>query len=41
MLLHHDDVDALWILEGEEAEASRTACGGVSHDSAFADFAEL
>lgn len=41
MLLHHDSVDALWVSEGKEAEASRTAGSGVAHNGTFADLTEL
>jgi hypothetical protein len=41
VLLHHDDVDALGVTEGEEAETSRATGSRVTHDSAFAHFAEL
>jgi hypothetical protein len=41
VLLHHHDVDALGVTEGEKAETSRAAGSRVTHDGAFADFAEL
>lgn len=41
MLLHHDHVDNLRVLEGEETESTRAASGAVAHDCAFCDFAEL
>ena len=41
MLLDHDHVDNLRVLEGQEAETARAACNAVSHDCAFCDLAEL
>lgn len=41
MLLDHDSVDGLRILEGEEAETTRTTCGAISHNGALENFAEL
>jgi hypothetical protein len=41
MLLYHDDVDALGVLEGEETEAAGATGGRVTHYGAFADFTEL
>jgi hypothetical protein len=41
VLFHHNRVDALGILEGEETKTSGTASSGVAHDSALADLAEL
>jgi len=41
MLLDHYNVDAFWVFKGKETEASRSSGGGVTHDSALADFAKL
>lgn len=41
MLLDHDDVDILGVLESEEAKASGATGGRVAHDGAFQDLAEL
>jgi hypothetical protein len=41
VLLDHDDVDRLRVLEGEEAEAARATGGAVAHNSAFHHFAKL
>lgn len=41
VLLHHDSVDALWVLEGEETETARAPACAVAHDRAFYDFAKL
>jgi hypothetical protein len=41
VLLHHDDVDGLGVLEGEEAEAAGAAGGAVAHNGAFHHLAEL
>lgn len=41
MLLDHNDVDDLGVLEGEEAKATRASSDAVAHDCAFGDFAEL
>jgi hypothetical protein len=41
VLLHHNNVDTLGVLEGQKPEAARTTSRAVSHDSALADLAEL
>lgn len=41
VLLDHDDVDRLGVLERQEAEASRAARVVVPHDGALEDLAEL
>jgi hypothetical protein len=41
VLLDHNDVDALGVLEGEEAETTRTSSSGVAHNGALANLAEL
>jgi hypothetical protein len=41
VLLHHHDVDTLWVTEGEETKSSRATSSRVAHDSAFTNFAEL
>ena len=41
VLLDHDNVDRLGILEGEKAEASRPTGGAVPHDGAFHHLAKL
>jgi hypothetical protein len=41
MLLHHDNVDTFGVFEGEKAEASGAAGGGVAHHGALADFTKL
>ena len=41
MLLDHDNVDALGILEREKAESSRTSGSSIAHDGAFTNFTEL
>lgn len=41
VLLDHHDVDSPWVLECEEAEASRSAGCSIAHDSALENLAEL
>ena len=41
VFLDHDGVDCSGVLEREKAKATRSACGTVSHDCTFLDFAEL
>ena len=41
MLLDHNSVDHLWVLESEEAESARAPGGAIAHDCALDDFAEL
>ena len=41
VLLDHDNVDRLGVLEGEKAEATRAAGGAVPHDGAFYHLAKL
>ena len=41
VLLDHDDVYNLRVLERQEAETTRAACDAISHDCAFRDFAVL
>ncbi len=41
VLLNHNDVDSLWILEGEEAEPTRAASGAITHNLAVNDIAIL
>ena len=41
VFLDHNNIDALGVLEGKEAETSRTAGSTIAHDGAFDDFAEL
>lgn len=41
MLLDHDDVDRLGVLEGQEAEAAGAARSAVPHHGALDDFAKL
>lgn len=41
MLLHHDRIDDLRVLECQEAEPAGAAGGAISHHRTFDDFAEL
>jgi hypothetical protein len=41
MLFQHDNVYGLWVLESEEAEATRTTGRSIPHHSAFKNLAEL
>lgn len=41
VLLDHNYVDRLWVLESEEAEASRAASGTIAHHLAVDDLSEL
>lgn len=41
MLLYHDNVHSLGILEREESKATRAAGTAVTHDCAFHNFTEL
>ena len=41
MFLHHDNVNAFGVFEGEKAEASGAAGGGVTHHGALANFTKL
>jgi len=41
MLLDHNSVDSLGVLEGEEAETARPAGGAIAHDGTFDHFAIL
>lgn len=41
VLLDHDNVDSLWILESQETETSRATGRSVTHDSTFEHLAKL
>lgn len=41
VLLHHHNVNSLGISESQEAKATRTSCGSITHDSTLSDLTKL